>query len=132
MSANPLAKKLRLKPGSRGALVNAPDEYLQELSPLPEEADLAENLQGSFDWIQLFVKNRMQLEKTLPRVVTSLKPVSILWVSFPKGSSKIQTDLTRDMGWEILEEIDLKWLTLVSVNSTWSAFAFRPRKPGEK
>jgi len=127
-----LAKKLRLKPGNRGALVNPPEEYLQELSPLPDEVDLAENLQGSFDWIQVFVKNRRELEKTLPRVVRSLKPVSIVWVSFPKGPSKIQTDLTRDKGWEILEKIDLKRLTLVSINSTWSAFAFRPRKPGEK
>ena len=45
--------------------------------------------------------------------------------------SKIQTDLTRDKGWESLSKLDLKWITLISVDETWSAFALRPYKPGE-
>jgi hypothetical protein len=56
----------------------------------------------------------------------------MLWISFPKGSSKIQTDLTRDKGWESLQTLDLKWITLVSVNETWSAFALRPYREGEE
>jgi hypothetical protein len=56
----------------------------------------------------------------------------MLWISFPKGSSKIQTDLTRDKGWEGVQALDLKWVNLVSVNETWSAFALRPYKEGEK
>jgi hypothetical protein len=62
-------------------------------------------------------------------VKAALKPVSLLWISFPKGSSKIQTDLTRDKGWDSVR--DLKWVTLVSVDETWSAFSLRPYKPGE-
>ena len=49
----------------------------------------------------------------------------------PKGSSKIQTDLTRDKGWDVLQGLNLKWLTLVSVDDTWSAFALRPYRAGE-
>ena len=56
----------------------------------------------------------------------------MLWISFPKGTSKIQTDLTRDKGWEILQELELKWIHLVSVNETWSAFALRPYREGEE
>jgi len=56
----------------------------------------------------------------------------MLWISFPKGTSKIQTDLTRDKGWEGTQKLDLKWINLVSVNETWSAFALRPYKEGEK
>lgn len=55
----------------------------------------------------------------------------MLWISFPKGSSGIQTDLTRDKGWEGVSRFELKWVTLVSVNEVWSAFALRPFKPGE-
>jgi hypothetical protein len=59
-------------------------------------------------------------------------PHALLWIAFPKGTSGLQTDLTRDNGWESLEKFDLKWINLVSVDQTWSAFCLRPFKPGEK
>jgi hypothetical protein len=62
----------------------------------------------------------------------ALKPESMLWIAFPKGTSKIQTDLTRDKGWDELQKLDLKWINLVSINETWSAFSMRPYKEGEK
>ena len=67
----------------------------------------------------------------VPRLVKALAPESLLWISFPKGTSGIQTDLTRDKGWDALKSVDLKWVTLISVNDTWSAFCLRPYKPGE-
>jgi hypothetical protein len=67
-----------------------------------------------------------------PQVISALKPESLLWICFPKGTSKTQTDLTRDKGWDSLQQANLKWITLVSVDETWSAFALRPYKPGEK
>jgi hypothetical protein len=39
--------------------------------------------------------------------------------------------VTRDKGWAALHDSDLKWIMLVSVNETWSAFSLRPYKPGE-
>ncbi|HSA99752.1 MAG TPA: hypothetical protein VLE49_03810, partial [Anaerolineales bacterium] len=62
----------------------------------------------------------------------ALKLESTLLISFPKGSSKIQADLTRDKGWENVQKLGLKWINLVSVNEIWSAFALRPYKEGEK
>ena len=131
MPAKSLAEKMKLKPGQRAVIVNAPEGFVETLGPLPEGVQLAEKLAGQFDWIQIFVKNKAELDKLAPRVVKALKPVSILWVTFPKGTSKIQTDLTRDKGWDSLSESGLKWITLVSVNDTWSAFSMRPPKPGE-
>lgn len=131
MSESALAKKMKLKPDSRAVIIHAPEHYADELEPLPEGVTLAEKLQGKFDWLQLFVKNQAGLEKQLPQVLRAMKPESILWLTFPKGTSKIQTDLTRDKGWDALRAAHLKWLTLISVNDTWSAFAVRPYKPGE-
>jgi hypothetical protein len=131
MPESALAKKLKLKPGARAAVLNAPAGYLTQLKPLPEGVQMVEKAEGQFDWVQLFVKNRAELEARLSRAVRALKAESLLWISFPKGSSKIQTDLTRDRGWDSLKSVNLKWITLVSVNETWSAFALRPYKPGE-
>jgi hypothetical protein len=126
-----LAQKMKLKPGQRAVVVNAPEGYLKELGPLPAGVEMAARLQGKFDWVQLFVKNRAALEKDLAKVVRALKPESLLWIAYPKGSSKIQTNLTRDKGWDAVAQADLKWVTLISVNDTWSAFAVRPYRPGE-
>jgi hypothetical protein len=126
-----LAQKMKLKPGQRIALVNAPDGYLDTLGPLPAGIEVADRLRGQFDWIQVFVKTKAEIDKLAPRLIPALKPAGLLWVSFPKGSSKIQTDLTRDQGWDVFAGGDLKWVNLISVDDTWSAFALRPYKPGE-
>lgn len=132
MSTNQLASKMKLKPGMQAAIINSPAGYLKELSPLPPGVSVSTDLKGKFDWIQVFVKSKRELEKIAPRAARALKPQSILWISFPKGTSDIQTDLTRDKGWDILQNSALKWITLISVNTTWSAFALRPYKSGEE
>jgi hypothetical protein len=131
MTDNALAKKLKLKPGQRAALINAPAGYVDSLRPLPERIELADQLDGQFDWVQVFLKTQAELETLFPRLIQALKPQSMLWFTFPKGTSKIQTDLTRDKGWDAVQGADLKWINLISVDETWSAFAVRPYKPGE-
>lgn len=131
MAASLLASKLKLKVGQQAALVGAPAGYLQELSPLPQGVHLSDHLDGKYDWLQVFVKTEAELVAMLPPLLAALQPESLLWLSFPKGSSKVQTDLTRDKGWDSLRQADLKWINLVSINSTWSAFSLRPYRPGE-
>jgi len=131
MTENALAKKIKLKPGQRAAIIGAPEGYIDSLRPLPEQLELSQQLDGTFDWVQIFVKNQAEVAQLVPKVVQALKPESILWVSFPKGTSKIQTDLTRDRGWDAVQQADLKWINLISINETWSAFSLRPYKPGE-
>jgi hypothetical protein len=128
MPASPLAEKMKLKPGSRAAVINAPKNYLEELK---HNTEISQKLSGKFDWIQIFLKNKSEADVLIPKAAKGLKPESILWIAFPKGTSKIQTDLTRDKGWDVVKTLDLKWITLISVNETWSAFALRPYKPGE-
>ena len=131
MTENVLAKKLKLGPGVRAAIIGAPEGYIDSLRPVAEQVDLSQQLDGTFDWVQIFVKNQAEVAQLFPKVVQALKPESTLWVSFPKGTSKIQTDLTRDRGWDVVQQAELKWINLISVDETWSAFSLRPYKPGE-
>ncbi len=128
MSDISLAHKLKLKPGILAAILNVPAGYLIELAP--ERVTIEYALTSKYDWIQVFVKGKAELDTLFPALVAALKPDSLLWISFPKGGSGVQTDLSRDKGWE--QVVGLKWLNLVSVNQTWSAFSLRPYKPGEK
>src|ERR1051326_4419303 len=109
-----LAKKLKFTGRKKPAVINAPDGY--------DVPGAATKLTGKFDFVQIFVKSEAELAKLAPKAVAALEPDGILWISFPKGSSKIQTDLTRDKGWDSVRKLPLKWITLVSVNDTWSAF----------
>ena len=129
MPESALAKKMKLKSNSKAAVINAPEDYVDTLK---HDTALSPTLRGKFDWIQIFVRNKAELEKLAPRAARALRSESMLWISFPKGASKIQTDLTRDKGWESLQALDLKWITLISVNETWSAFALRPFREGEE
>ena len=129
MPESPLAKKMKLKSGANAAVIKAPENYVDALK---HDTALSPTLNGKFDWIQIFVRNKAEADALVPKVAKALKPESMLWISFPKGTSKIQTDLTRDKGWESLQKLDLKWVNLVSVNEIWSAFALRPYKEGKK
>ncbi|HLO15920.1 MAG TPA: hypothetical protein VK206_13890 [Anaerolineales bacterium] len=129
MPESATAKKLKLKSGLKAAVIHAPENYMDELK---HDTAISPTLNGKFDWIQIFVRSKAELDGLAPKVVKALRPESILWISFPKGTSKIQTDLTRDQGWDALRDLDLKWINLVSVNETWSAFSLRPYKAGEK
>jgi hypothetical protein len=129
MPESALAKKMKLKSNLKAAVINAPENYVEALR---QNTALSPTLNGKFDWIQIFVCNKAELDALAPKAVKALKPESRLWISFPKGTSKSQTDLTRDKGWDVLRDLDLKWINLVSVNETWSAFALRPYREGEK
>lgn len=129
MPQSPLAKKMKLKSGANAAVIRAPEDYVDILR---HDTALSPTLNGKFDWIQIFVRDRAELDDLAPKAAKALKPESMLWISFPKGTSKIQTDLTRDKGWDGVKKLGLKWINLVSVNDTWSAFALRPYKEGEE
>ena len=129
MADTSLARKMKRKPGARAAILNAPPGYQAGFAGMPGASS---SLTGKFDWIQIFVRGQAELKDLAPRAARALTADSLLWISFPKGSSKIQTDLTRDQGWDSLRRSwNLKCVTLISVNETWSAFGFRPYKPGE-
>jgi len=129
MPESTLTKKLKLKPGVKAAVIHAPEGYLDTLQ---HDAEISSSLRGTYHWIQIFVKNKAELDSLSPKAAQALKPDAMLWITFPKGSSKIQTDLTRDKGWDEVQKLGLKWINLVSIDETWSAFSMRPYREGEK
>ena len=121
-----LAGKLRVKPGARVLLVNAPPGYAARLDPLPEGAEVAETPDGEFDVVQAFVKDRLDVERYAEPAIRSLRRGGALWFAYPKQASKVATDLTRDKGWDIVARAGLRPVAQVSVDDVWSALRFRP------
>jgi len=130
MADNPLAKKTKLTPGGQSRGPREPAGVFRSLE-LPAGMDFCEKLSGRYGWIQLFVKTRPGLEGRIGRTAKAVNPAGVLWISFPKASSGIQSDPSRDKSWESLKTHNLKWIGLISVGNDWSAFAVRPSKPGD-
>jgi hypothetical protein len=120
-----LIKKLGIKPGHRAAVVNAPAGYAERIGP-PEGVEVAGALDGTYDFVQLFAKDRAALDAHAEAAWAALKPGGLFWVSYPKGSSKVATDLNRDVFWDALGHLGIRPVTQVSVDDVWSALRFRP------
>jgi hypothetical protein len=124
VTSNPMARKLQIKPGSRLLVLNAPAGYLERLQPLPDGVELAGA--GAADVVQLFVRDRAELERDGLAAVAAVRPGGVLWVSYPKRSARVATDLTRDVGWDALVAAGWRVVSQVAVDEVWSALRFRP------
>ncbi len=125
--ATSLAQKLGIKPAQRVLLLNAPSGYAELLDPLPDGVTLSTRADGSpYDGVQAFVSSRADVETGAPQVLAALKAGGVLWMIYPKKSSKIKTDISRDAGWDRLRAASYDAVAVVSVDETWSALRFRP------
>lgn len=131
--ANSVADKLKIKTGDILLSLNAPPNFKRDLGELPE--DVSVTLMGkTYSQIHWFVMNKAQLEKELSKVLKMLQSEILVWVYYPKGTGNMQTDLTRDKGWDSLlsETKKLTWVSLISFDDNWSAFGFRAKTEADK
>jgi hypothetical protein len=126
MAGAELLNKLGMQPGQRVLILNAPVGYLNELGELPEGVEVADDFNGTFDFVQVFVKNLAELERLAPLAVDAVTYDGLLWVSYPEKGSKTESDLTRDVVWEEVAKTGLRAASEVSLNDVWSAIRFRP------
>jgi len=127
-----VADKLKIKSGNTLLPVNAPANFKTALEGLPAGVKISPDAKN-YQQIHWFVKDRKQMEKELGKILKLLKEDVTCWIYYPKGTSGIQTDLTRDKGWdELLKHDELQWISLISFDATWSTFAFRLKTEKDK
>jgi hypothetical protein len=121
-----LLKKLLVKPGQKIAIINAPDGYVKSLGATPVGTAVTTALDAPVDFVQLFAQTSKDVERLVPAVLKVLKPDGMFWVCYPKGTSKVRTDLNRDILWRQMEKYKLAGIAMVSLDAVWSAMRFRP------
>jgi len=128
-SGKPLIDKLGFKPGMRVLLLNAPGDYNALLEGDPSGIEFFNSaVRNQVDAIHGFFLRRSVLEQALPRLIALLKPGGMLWVSWPKKSSKVQTDLTEDVLRSVVLPTGLVDTKVCAVDETWSGLKFLWRK----
>ena len=126
-SGTPLVKKLGIKSGYKVRIVNEPEGYWDWISPVPEEVVLSRSSKNGFDFIHLFVKQEKNFKKEFLKLKKDLRKTGMLWVSWPKKSSKAPSDL--DEG--IIRNYDLANglvdVKVCAVDEVWSGLKFMYR-----
>jgi len=130
---NTISDKLRIKSKFKLLTLNAPANFKKGLEGLPAGVKITDTGK-EYNQVHWFVMNKAQMEKEMSKVMKLVKPEVIVWVYYPKVSSKVQTDLTRDKGWNCLlaEGDKLTWINLISFDDTWSVFGFRAKTEADK
>ncbi|NBD25957.1 YdeI/OmpD-associated family protein [Paenibacillus glycinis] len=121
-----LMNKLRLSLDMRVALLETPDDSYKEALGAEGAEPFSEMDAGTYDFVMLFAKDIASLNEHAPKALKAVKKEGLLWICYPKGTSKIRTDINRDRGWKTVKEEGWEGVSLVSVDDTWSAMRFRP------
>ena len=123
-----MVKKLGIKTGHEVLVVGAPARYVGLLEPLPDDVRFTSNLSKSTDIIHIFTARREELENALSKFRASMKPTTVVWVSWPKKTSKVPTDITEDMVRELALPMGLVDVKVCAVDDIWSGLKLVVRK----
>jgi hypothetical protein len=121
-SGTPLIQKLGIKPGARTHFVSAPPQLPQLLGPLPPGA--TSSVRGKLDFALLFAKNLSELTKSFAKLRDRLESNGMLWVSWPKKTSGVATDLTESTVREYGLNNGLVDVKVCAIDDTWSGLKF--------
>ncbi len=124
-SQTPLAKKLGLKHGHSFLLYRAPNHYFSLFEDLPEDLiELKTLKEKSADFIHVFCTTLTDLSQVIDRYKPVLKINGLMWVSWPKGSSKIITDLKREPVRKLILNKGLVDIKVAAIDADWSGLKF--------
>lgn len=123
-SARSLADKLGITSGAPLVVLGAPRGYRRLLEPLPPRTRISPRLARGAPWVQLFVTRRAELARRFPVLARALTPAGMLWISWPKGSSGVATDLTENVVRKIGLAERLVDVKVCAVDATWSGLKF--------
>ena len=131
-SGTPLPQKLGIKPGMIVVAIDAPDNYRKLLAPTPSGVNFATCPVGKTKFVHLFATRRSELAKELSILRRKTAEDAAVWVSWPKKSSGVATDITEGVIRAValpLGSVDIK---ACAVDETWSGLKLMIRRDNRK
>ncbi len=121
-------KKLNYKGAEKVYVINHPSSFNENLKSISEIAQIETSIAGAeeIEFLIAFVTRQNEIDDLIPQVAPKLKGDAILWMCYPKGTSKKYTcNFNRDTGWKILGNYDLEGVRQVAIDEDWTAMRFR-------
>jgi hypothetical protein len=126
-SDTPLARKLGIKPAHRVGLIDAPAELRDWLAPIPTDVTFGKPTATS-DLVHLFALRRAILARHLASLRKTLHDEAVVWVSWPKKTSKVETDVTEDTIRGVALPLGFVDVKVCAVSDVWSGLKLVVRK----
>lgn len=127
-SGTPLAARLGVKAGMVLRAIHAPDNYHELLAPLPDGARIVASAAPRADLVHHFATRRAELATALRAYRGKLDAATPVWVSWPKKSAKVPTDITEDTIREVALPLGYVDIKVCAVSDTWSGLKLVVRK----
>jgi hypothetical protein len=128
-SGTPLVKKLGIKSAMTFYVLDAPQEYEQWLGTLPEGATLVNKPpKKEIEAAHLFFYERYKLQSALVSLRNQLSQSGFIWISWPKKTSKVPTDITEDVIREVALPMGFVDIKVCAVSDIWSGLKLVIRK----
>jgi hypothetical protein len=131
-SATPLPQKLGIRPGTIIVAIDVPANYRKLLAPIPSGVNFATRPVGNTRFIHLFVKDRRSLQNHLSSLRRKIAEDAALWVSWPKKSSGVATDITEDVIRAVALPLGFVDIKVCAVDETWSGLKLMIRRENRK
>ena len=120
-----LAQKLQIKSGKL-IVLNAPQGYAERLAKELKDLTISTRAAGQAEAALLFVNSLAETERLTPKAGKLVKPGGMLWIAYPKGTSKVKTDVNRDILWVAVQPIGWRPIRQIALDEIWSALRFKP------
>jgi hypothetical protein len=127
-SGTPLPSKLGIRAGFAVHVKGAPPGYLDLLRPLPATVTFVPRMSSTTDLVHVFSARKAELARLLRTCRSKLSPAAVLWVSWPKKSAKVQTDITEDTIRELALPLGFVDVKVCAVTEVWSGLKLVVRK----
>ena len=127
-----MVEKLGIKEGFTFAVLNPPPGYHEKLGKLPKGVEMETEPGQLLDFVHFFTMTRSQLEEEFPKLKKRLTQRGMLWISWPKRSSGVATDVTEDVIRAVALPLGFVDVKVCAVDETWSGLKLMIRKENRK
>ena len=127
-SGRSLVEKLGIKPRTRIAIIDPPRGFRATLGKLPAGVTVAGRISGTYPFIHFFTRRRAVLESRLAALLRALERDGALWISWPKQSSGVETDMTEDVVRAVALPTGLVDVKVAAVDDVWSGLKLVRRR----
>jgi hypothetical protein len=122
---SPVARKLGMNRGMSALIIAPPPGYLKLLATASDRLTVSSRAYGMYAFVQVFATRRSEIHGFARRLSKYAAPNALVWISYPKKTSKLAGNLSRDVIRKVMSGAGCRAVSIVAIDEVWSALRFR-------
>jgi hypothetical protein len=131
-SGTPLAQKLGIKPAMTVIAIGEPANYRKLLGKAAKDIKFSDRAKDNSPFVHFFTTRRSELEEHLTRLRRKIADTGTVWVSWPKKSAGVTTDVTEDVIRAVALPLGFVDVKVCAVDETWSGLKLMVRRENRR